>query len=194
MKARVLLAIGLLAASVSTLAACSSIPSETSPSAGAWKDTVLAAAKTAMSDFARSVLSDGQITASEYRESVTRWVNCMQDLGFTAEATERPDGTMQYKTEADKDSVDSEAAAHQKCSDEAGLQIIESLYTTIKANPQKADQSDQIAQCFVKHDLVKAPFSGDDYKKAMQETAQGGTPPWKTDSVDYFNCMNNPKS
>jgi len=116
----------------------------------------------------------------------------MEDLGYAAQVLANPDGSVQYKTDSNKDNVDGEPAANDSCSRSSGLADIEVVYTAMLQNPKNIDQSDQIARCFVKHGVVDAPFSGDDYEKAMKDLAKGGEPPWDMSSPDYFTCTSAP--
>ena len=150
---------------VVALSACSA-GDDPEPSEGPYAAEIAIAAESATSDFEREVLSDGILTATEYREAVTLLVDCMADAGVEVAIEEQGDFYIYSTTDGDGfDSV-------QPICSEGTTRIIEPLYVQMVSNPTNGDLHSLRAECLVKSGLAPEGYSLDDYRSDMSGTTE----------------------
>lgn len=172
-----------------TVGGCSS---EAPAAKSAYFDEVVAASKTAKSDFERTVLSDGNITRAEYEESVQKLVACAGARGVSIEPVAQG-ATYAYevRTSATSDTVMGECSV-------GTTQVIESLYGDIVRNPTKGDYDALVASCLDRSGLAPAGYDKTRYVADRSAAKQGEvlTPKFPFDANDprLAECEGNPTS
>lgn len=149
------------------------------------------AQKNAESDFEKAVFSDGEVTRDEYLEALERYVQCIKEKGSHVELEDRG-GVFIYVVSGDTtyfDSVSNECSA-------GTTDLIEPIYVTELGDPHKKGNDTVTAECFVRADLVDAPFTGDDLNALLDLDSQGkATDPISSAIIsdpDFGNCLTNP--
>ena len=124
-------------------------------------------------DFQRDVLDDDVITEEEFREVRQRYVDCLADAGIRAEALadgsyDMPDGLQGKNADAD-----------MACATKTVIPV-ESLYYTIRSNPQNEDFSALIVECLQAKGVVDDAFAKEDWDEFVSAFAalagDGSTP------------------
>ncbi len=153
---------------------------------GPYSAEILAAAKTAASDFERKILADGEITEAEYEEAVNKTIACTADRGFQVSKTRTPSGynyNMVGSTAGDK--------AFSDCSAKFSS-TIESFYNSQVVNPSNGDFWELVLKCLKRKKIVPA-----DYSKAQLDQEMKGE--FKTSTFDKSKtgdiaCLQNPSA
>jgi hypothetical protein len=153
---------------------------------GPYSAEILAAAKTANSDFERKILADGEITEAEYEEAVNKTIACTADHGFQVSKTRTSSGynyDMVGSTAGDK--------AFSDCSAKFSS-TIESFYNSQVVNPNNGDFWDLVLKCLKRKEVVPADYTR---AKLDQEKRNG----FKSSSFDRTNsgdvaCLQNPSA
>lgn len=163
------------------LASCST-PSPTADDDSPYSAEIRNAQKNASSDFERQVLEDGVIEASEYKEAVDRFVECIHDLDVPVTLVAQGNYFI-YETPQG----DAFASAQDECSVGTNGQI-EPLYAMMDSNPEKRDPRTIRAECLVRAKVAPKEYSAADFDS---DTA-GITTIVDITSPEYQTCMNDP--
>ena len=121
------------------------------------------------SDFARTVLADGQITDAEYAEMEERFRSCLAEDGVTFDGF-RPDGG--YTTSLAPNGGDTYAII-QRCSKSSGEDTVGALYSFMRTNPDNLDSMTIMAECLVKKGVVPPGYDADAYLQQMEGLSEG---------------------
>ncbi|MDN5764579.1 MAG: hypothetical protein L0H78_02005 [Humibacillus sp.] len=156
-------------------------------------DDVVAAGKSAVSDFERKVFADGTITRGEYEMSVQKLVDCAKAKGVTIAATPDAYGLSTYSLTAS--AVNDQVMT--KCS--AGTTLtIEGLYAEITKNPTRADWEALVTECLVSTGLAPSGYTKRQYVKDRIGIKQGQVNrpqfPFSTADSRFNACEQDPSS
>lgn len=139
-------------------------------SADPWAAEFAEAREFATSELQREVLEDGQITDAEFHEVEQDVVRCVADQGYELTVIGGGNG-YELTMPGGMGFVDEVAggqgtAARDECfRDRFGA--VESLYWTIRINPENVDLNTLVAECLVRAAVVDPPFSGQDYGESL---------------------------
>lgn len=122
----------------------------------------------APTDLARGILRDGKITDAEVQEVYDAYNTCLEPYGLQATySADAGETVAQYRGSlTDDEQLDIMKQCHAKT--DAGN--ISSLYVSMRRNPERLDTEAMYRatyRCLVKHDLLPAPISEDDYISTM---------------------------
>lgn len=130
---------------------------------GPWAKEFATAYENAGSDFARQILSDGQITDHEVVEMRNKFTQCLSGHGFT-EIEFEEDGAFTLKPPEK-----GERRTHEKqvegCSIAAGEDVVGALASGVRRNPENLDENTIIAACLVRKGVVAKDYSAEDYAR-----------------------------
>lgn len=122
----------------------------------------------APTDLARSILKDGRITDAEIQEIYDAYNTCLEPYGMQSTyTTEEGETTGQYRGSL---SNDEQLKVMEQCHAKTGADSIASLAANMTDNPDNLDAEAMYRatyRCYVKHDLLPAPISEDDYISTM---------------------------
>lgn len=129
----------------------------------------------APTDLARGILRDGRITDAEIQEVYDDYNTCLEPYGLQATySADEGETVAQYRGSlSDDEQLDIMKQCHAKT--DAG--IISSLYVSMRNNPERLDVEAMYRatyRCLVKHDLLPAPISEDDYISTMTAVGAKG--------------------
>ncbi len=164
--------------------ACSGAATDAAAPSGPWSGEYRHATSELSSDFERAVFSDGTISASEYRESLDRYITCMVDRGYAIELDE-DSGIFGYLLEGGADSAFDDASGSCRVGNNL---LIEPLYVDSYINPTHDDFSKLIAECLVDQGIVDAPFTAADVEAALA----GDVLPWPESDPVAQRCLSRP--
>jgi len=156
-------AVGCLIAAC--LSSCSGGPTR-EPIADPYQAAFDEALAEAGSDFVADVLRDGEISAEEYRESMSRFAACLGDAGFEAVVVNQDNGLIAVNVPAQPPlprSVEDTCARQWQGG-------IPGLYEGVTTNPDNMPWYDLLAACLVHQGVVPQGFTGDDMR-AFEESA-----------------------
>lgn len=139
------------------------------PSAEPYDDEIARAADTAQSDYVRQILSDGQITAAEVRDSQKQNLACLNNAGISAQYVDNGAGYSNLETVGEMGAAELDTMA--ECSARWVGQI-ESISVDQITNPQNKDYDALIAACLVRKSLVPEGFTGADFRELLAQTSQ----------------------
>ncbi|MGD9959444.1 hypothetical protein [Nocardioides sp.] len=165
-----------------SLGACSS--KEASEPRSPYYSDIVTASRTADSDFEREVLSDGEVTRSEYEESVARYVKCANGQGVTINPVKQGD-LYTYELGA--------GASAEKVADECSVgttQKIEAFYGALVQNPTKGDMMQLIAACLSSSGLAPKGYD----KAAFTADSESGSFPFDAEDPRFGECHLDPAS
>lgn len=138
-------------------------PSFTRP----WASEFTNAYSKAQTDFGRSILADGDISAQEMEEVETKYYSCIEDQGYIVKRTSegadvsRADGTL------DQAAYESTAAS---CDAESDESVIGSLYANYHGNPNREDPAKILLSCLKRHGLADQSMSVDEFKQTLTDS------------------------
>ena len=177
---------------------------------GAYADEIVAAQAQATSELESEILTDGKVTRTEYQTAVEAFVDCQLDQGVKVITNQSADTTYEYEQQVSglgEDGIfDSSLADARQTEAEAisstcaiGTTIlIEPIYVATIKNPERKDTNVLMATCLVRHDVVDAPFTGEDFGEWLSSRPEnGGTPSdadadINLDDPAYLACASNP--
>lgn len=160
------LTVGAIAAiSMINLSACSDSAQSPKPYSAA----IAKALDSTRSDYVRSILEDGQITAAEMRDAQQQNLSCLSESGITAQYVDSGAGYSTLETAGDLDAT--ELKAMVTCADKWTGEA-ESLYIDQVMNPENKDLNALIAACLVKKELAPEGFDGADFRELMRAHSQ----------------------
>ena len=154
-----------------------------------YRAEILAAAKTAHSDFEYSVLKDGKITRAEYVEAVNRYVGCVKSHGITINVSWSY-GFATYETAL----LDS---TQEKAMDECTVGTtynIGALYKASMTNPQRGDPTEIRVTCMVRSGLAPPGFTAQEFIRDTQGDQAGAKLPFDSNDPRFSACMTNPQT
>lgn len=129
----------------------------------------------APTDLARSILKDGRITDAEIQEIYDAYNTCLEPYGMQSTyTTEEGETTGQYRGSL---SNDEQLKVMEQCHAKTGADSIASLAASMTDNPDNLDVEAMYRatyRCYVKHDLLPAPISEDDYISTMTPVGAKG--------------------
>ena len=129
---------------------------------GPWAEEFKANYEKAKPGFVKDVLTDGQITDQEYAEMIARFTDCMGAVGITVKF--REDGGM--RTESPQSMTNDEThETSNRCSKEAGEDLIGSIWTFMHRNPERLDEYEIMTACLIREKVVAPDYSVDDFKR-----------------------------
>jgi len=161
----VFLAVGV---AVITLAGCSASPQSVNPYAAQFAQ----AAEDAQSDYVRSILAKGTISASDLKDAEQHDVACLAGAGIDASYKTNEWGIDQLTVVSAKGETSDEMADQANC-DAQWMGPILTLYTQQYTNPDNQDWNGLVAACLVRKGLAPSGFTGQDYANLI---GQNGTP------------------
>lgn len=195
-----------------SLAACTdrdAVP----PSAGAeWAEQIATVKQQASSDLERAILEDNVIERGEYEAAVAEYISCQTAEGVDVTPIQGANSLYTYKYVVDGNDetgkfspelADSRQAAVDKISEQCSLgtvYLIEPVYGGMVSNPNNDDIYELTASCLVRHGVVPAPFSGDDFREWLASLPENGGAPaasgksWDIDveTPDFSGCQADP--
>ena len=115
----------------------------------------------------------------------------MKDHGFTASYQLDEDGNPAYVTQSHISETDAQESASSTC-ERQWLGLIGAYYDAMRENPENKDWAVLYTECFVRHGLVPADFTVEEYRKADRDVLDGGEPPWDTEDPAYSGCVSAP--
>lgn len=163
-------AAGVIIATSACLAGCSGA-SEPQPSSsllavtGPWASEFQTAYANSKSDYERSVLADGEITATEYEQSRNHVRSCLADSGLTITWNARGGFALGSKSgEYPDDFFERNDPILQQCESKwAGW--IPFLYEQVRRNPQKQDEAALQIACLKNAGLIDDTYTKDQWRK-----------------------------
>lgn len=138
------------------------------PDANPYAEEISRALDNASSDYVREILSDGQITAAEARDSQKQNVACLSDAGISAEYIDSGAG---YESLVTVDAQGATADSAMSSCHKKWVGEIESIYVSQISNPQNKDFDALIAACLVAKKLVPEGFTGADFRELIAQTS-----------------------
>lgn len=163
-----------------TTAACGS--SQTSPNdagsndaaassaafSGPWGAQYQRAYEGAQTERGKRILEDEQVTDAEISEIRSAYASCLAQSGITATFDSSGGGSIQYPQGQDALAEQAQSA----CDKQTDYKSIEFLYEVTKSNPNNTDQVPQLVQCLVRHGLVDASMTAEEYKQIVSDPAK----------------------
>lgn len=122
-----------------------------------WAAEFAEANRTTSSEFVRSVLSDGEITAAEFQEAKERKLDCLTDEGIRATWRTEASGVVRLSIAGEWDR-DAELRCHL-----AWMGPIWHLYEDVLMNPLNEDWYELVAACLTRRGLAPPGFTGEQY-------------------------------
>ncbi|AWE42527.1 MULTISPECIES: hypothetical protein [unclassified Actinobaculum] len=153
------------------LGACSTSPSESSGNSpqfsGPWAEEFESAYNSTDSEFAKTILSDGEITEAEIKEAEQAMTSCLEEKGYT-DVEFYSDGRSQNAVPPGKE--DSEEGDRRACEQSTGYDALW-IYYEIKVNPNNEDWEPLVVQCLKDNNLVESSFTPSDLDR-LYETGE----------------------
>lgn len=155
----------MLIASVLVVAACSTAESETAPYAAEYA----AAMAGTNSDYVKTMLEDGEITAAEIKDAQGQFISCLATAGIQGVYDDTGFGyeELTIAGELTPEQEDSEGECHVLWLGDAA-----ELFHKQTINPNNEDFDSLIAQCLVRNGLVEFGFTGQDYAELYAPHAE----------------------
>ena len=186
---------GVVAAfvAVASLAGCSAsdTPEKTANSlriTGPWASDFQVAYANAKSDYERSVLEDGDVTAAEYEQSKSHVRSCLGDAGYTINWDER--GGFELGSTSGKypdDFFERSDPVLQQCEAKWAGSILY-LFEQMRRNPQKQDEAALQVACLKSVALVDATYTNEQWRRDNEK----GFFPFDDRSDDATRCEVDP--
>lgn len=159
--------------------------------ANPYAEEILRAQSQATSDFQKAALEDGEVSRDEYLEALDKFVECVHDKGAPVALVESG-GIFIYQVSGNIPLFHEVA---DSCA-QGTTDLIETLYTTILADPQKKGNDVVTAECMVALGIVDESFTGADFAElwGREEREEANDPATRKilDNPDTLNCYQNP--
>lgn len=158
---------------------------------GPWAGDFEAAYRTSTSDLQRQVLQDGTISDQEIAALQDALTDVLADRGFTKVAY-GAGGTFALKPPPGMAEGDFQRLLDSCIEAVWGPNggYVYALAFQIQRNPAGEDEAQLMAGCLVRQGLVDAGYTGDDYRRDMEN----GTAPYDTEGDAFTRCISNPTS
>jgi len=161
----------IIAICLFALSACSTSSSDSSGNSpqfsGPWAEEFQSAYDSTDSEFAKTILSDGEITEAEIKEAEQAMVSCLEERGYT-EVVFNPGGGMEVVVPPGME--DSEQGDVNACYDSSGYGPLW-IYYEIRVNPNNEDWEPLVVQCLKDNNLVESSFTPSDLDR-LYETGE----------------------
>lgn len=115
-------------------------------------------------DLQRKILADERITDEEFREVRQGYIDCLSKAGISA--TANPNGQYDFALAP----TGAQEEDERRCSDET-IGTVESLYYSMKVNPNNEDFNELIAECLRKNQIVEDSFTSKDWQRFVSAFA-----------------------
>ncbi|MDR2620577.1 MAG: hypothetical protein LBC29_05625 [Propionibacteriaceae bacterium] len=125
----------------------------------------------APNEYQRDILADGVITRVEVLDAHSRVVECVNasDLGISAGFEEDTSGAFSFTSRVSgEEETATQSEVVSRCYSQWAGEI-DGLYSSIIINPNNEDPDALFVACLIRHELVPAGFTTEDYKELYAE-------------------------
>jgi len=161
----------IIAICLFALSACSTNSSESSDNSpqfsGPWAEEFESAYNSTDSEFAKTILSDGEITEAEIKEAEQAMISCVEDKGYTGVEFHADGGSTSTLPPGQDGSSEPD---WQACEKSTGYDALW-FYYSMKVNPNNEDWEPLVVQCLKDNNLVESSFTPSDLDR-LYETGE----------------------